>query len=278
MERDEIERMIDELDATVHAAPKISGGDADLDEADERDASKRHAAATAAAAAAVLADVAATVDEATPVADDAITAAARRPSSRGSVSSSTSVPPNTSAGLALRAMSMADELRKRLLSRARNLDVLQSEGVPDGEIALSIEPSTQIDETVSAPEAAPAPRKGAAAAKGGGAKGGGAKEEVKESAKPAALVEAARAVREAHEAELLSYCEEYYASKGDRAITRPLQIPKTMEEQKDKVAAACESLMTKTEEERQASIKALRLQLVRTSRALNSLGRWAPPG
>ena len=74
-----------------------------------------------------------------------------------------------------------------------------------------------------------------------------------------ALVQQAR---EKHEAEMIRFCEEYHAQRGERAVTRPSFIPDNVDDHKAKVQGILDNLISKAEDERLASVKALRLQLL----------------
>jgi hypothetical protein len=154
-------------------------------------------------------------------------------------------------------------LRYLLLERAKMLACLQSDGVPNEPIAISLDEPADAAAAAAADEAA-----AKAAARGANARGTTASGEQKEGS----LIEAVRAVREKHEAEMLTYCEAYYARKGEREITRPKHIPPTIEEHKAKLAAALDALLTKAEDERASAIRTLRFQLVAATRTLNLAG------
>ena len=163
----------------------------------------------------------------------------------------------------LQVLKKVNLLRYLLLERAKMLACLQSDGVPNEPIAISLDEPADAAAAAAADEAA-----AKAAARGANARGTTASGEQKEGS----LIEAVRAVREKHEAEMLTYCEAYYARKGEREITRPKHIPPTIEEHKAKLAAALDALLAKAEDERASAIRTLRFQLVAATRTLNLAG------
>ena len=163
----------------------------------------------------------------------------------------------------LQVLKKVNLLRYLLLERAKMLACLQSDGVPNEPIAISLDEPADAAAAAAADEAA-----AKAAARGANARGTTASGEQKEGS----LIEAVRAVRQKHEAEMLTYCEAYYARKGEREITRPKHIPPTIEEHKAKLAAALDALLAKAEDERASAIRTLRFQLVAATRTLNLAG------
>ena len=69
--------------------------------------------------------------------------------------------------------------------------------------------------------------------------------------------------------ELASYCEAYYADKGDREITRPGHIPPTLDEHKQKLAGILDGFVGRADKERADAVLELRRQLNAVARAIN---------
>jgi hypothetical protein len=155
--------------------------------------------------------------------------------------------------LARSLLGCVDALRKQLLERANFLEVLKSTAIPTG----------AVDTTI--PLALAALLEGEEGEEGEGARATSA------GRRPAltALMPSVAAVREKHEAELLSFCEAYYADKGEREITRPGHIPPTIAEHKAKLGKILDGFVAKARKERADAVMGLRLQLIDITRAIN---------
>lgn len=70
----------------------------------------------------------------------------------------------------------------------------------------------------------------------------------------------------------MQFCEEYHAKRGERQITRPSLIPSDVDTHKEKLQGVLTNLLAKAEDERLASVKRKRQQLIVIWRALNLVG------
>jgi len=147
--------------------------------------------------------------------------------------------------LARALLGCVDMMRIQLLERANFLEVLKSTAIPTG----------AIDTTI--PLALGEEGEGARAASAG------------RRPELVALMPSIAAIREKHEAELLSFCEAYYADKGEREITRPGHIPPTVAEHKAKLGKVLDGFVAKAHKERADAVLGLRLQLIGIARACN---------
>jgi len=146
----------------------------------------------------------------------------------------------------MRILYATGKMRELLLQRAKFLDVIAATALPEKGPPI----------VVSDP-----PEDGAAAAEA-------------DAEAPAALAmsELVTQAREKHEAEMIRFCDEYHTARGERAVTRPSFIPDNVDEHKAKVQSLLDGLISKAEDERLTSVKALRLQLVAIWRLLNLVG------
>ena len=89
---------------------------------------------------------------------------------------------------------------------------------------------------------------------------------------PRVMAAEVQKAREKHEAAMIAFVEEYHETRGERPVTRPSLIPSDVEEHKVKVQAILDHLIAKAQDDREASVKAVRLQLLNIWRLFNLLG------
>ena len=147
--------------------------------------------------------------------------------------------------VSMRVLHASARMRELLLQRAKFLNVISATAMPESCLPILRDPAEE------------------------GAEGEAAKVEPTVVTAMSALVQQAR---EKHEAEMIRFCEEYHAQRGERAVTRPSFIPDNVDDHKAKVQGILDNLISKAEDERLASVKALRLQLLSIWRLLNLMG------
>ena len=155
--------------------------------------------------------------------------------------------------LSMRILDASAKMREQLLRRAKFLDVIAATAMPETCRPIQQDPK-------------PPPAEGEEAAEGEEEEGA---DDMVPVVTMSTLVSMAR---EKHEAEMIRFCEEYHQGRGERAITRPSLIPDDVEEHKSRIEAVLDGLAKKAEDERFASVKTLRLQLLSIWRLLNLMG------
>ena len=157
-------------------------------------------------------------------------------------------PPTGNDALSMKVLLASGKMRELLLQRAKFLNVIAATAMPETCKPIMQDPKPEGEE----------------------GEGGDADDDF--GGIVFAMSDLVQQAREKHEAEMIRFCEEYHEQRGERAVTRPSFIPDNVDDHKAKVQANLDNLVSKAEDERLVSVKALRLQLLSIWRLFNLLG------